>query len=159
MVVIFQSVERCTAISQRRVSSLDQHRRQRPFARNIQALESIVDQGMFTRKLLCLGESCCKSVVVLSSVIKRTMAWKEFHVIAGAGLRLFAAFRELFIWKNRKFQFWGSLILWESFATFVWLEWICNYRWNMFCGISGVDILLISVVLFELLISNEIMVS
>lgn len=29
----------------------------------------------------------------------------------------------------------------------------------MFCGISGLDILLISVVLFELLISNEIMVS
>lgn len=29
----------------------------------------------------------------------------------------------------------------------------------MFCGISSLDILLISVVLFELLISNEIMVS
>lgn len=132
--------------------------------RTKQALESIVDQGMFTRKPLCLGESCCKSVVVLSSVIKRTMAWKEFHVIVGAGLRLFAAFRELFIWKkkNRKFRFSGSLILWESFATFVCLRWICdscNYRWNMFCDISSLDILLISVVLFELLIFNEIMVS
>lgn len=131
--------------------------------RTKQALESIVDQGMFTRKPLCLGESCCKSVVVLSSVIKRTMAWKEFHVIVGAGLRLFAAFRKLFIWKkNRKFRFSGSLILWESFATFVCLRWICdyyNYRWNMFCDISSLDILLISVVLFELLIFNEIMVS